>query len=198
MIDQTLDDIKKLNRHVSRINIEDLEEEYSESTIEIIEDNIDTFKEASYFIEKALVSMKLFNKIHPVLEPYLKRVDWKKIADSMDEAITKFGRFLTNERNYVQYKTIIWNIVKGTMQKRSFDNFFNTIAGRISRPVNTNKEKQRDALPPEMWDEKEQEKWQKMKDKRKKEAIDSEKTDKFREVNFENFIPLKDYKKLYE
>lgn len=196
MIDQTLEDIKKLNRHINRINLDDLEDGYDTDVLDILANNIDTFREASYFIERALMSAKLFDKIHPVLEQYLKKVDWHAIADDLDEAVKKFGRFLTNENNYEQYKTIIWNIVKGTMQKRSFANFFNTVKSRIGRSTPVAVTKQRNPLPPQMWPEKEQEEWKKMKEKAKKEAEESEEDDQFKEKDFESFITLKDFGKL--
>ena len=67
LIDKTLDDVKRLNRHINRINMEDLESEYDQDVLEILDNNIDTFREASYYIERALMSMKFFDKIHPIL-----------------------------------------------------------------------------------------------------------------------------------
>ena len=107
LIDQTLEDVKRLNRHINRINMEDLESEYDQEVLEILDNNIDTFREASYFIERALMSMKLFDKIHPVLREYISKVKWDTIANTQDEAEMKFGRFLTSEDNYQQYRTII-------------------------------------------------------------------------------------------
>lgn len=198
LIDQTLDVIKRLNRHINRINMEELEDEYSDEIVDILDNNIDTYKEAGYFIERALMSMKLFDKIHPVLDQYIKKINWNSIANTQEEATTKFGRFLTNEDNFKQYKTIIGNIVKGTMQKKAFLNFFESIKNRISKPI-VHKEKERQPLPPSMWSEEDQEKWQKMKDERKEEAKGSkeweEKAPSFDDFS-ENFISLRDFKKL--
>jgi hypothetical protein len=192
-----LDDIKRLFRHINRVNVEDLEDNYDEKTIEVLDNNIDTFKEAAYFIERALMSMKLFDKVHPVLDEYIRKVDWNRIADNQDDAIMKFGRFLTNENNYESYRTIISNIVKGTMNKKAFAKLFDQVSQRILKPKPANTSKQRNGLPPQMWPEKEQEEWQKMKDKHKKEAEDAREDDQFQKVDFdESFMTLKDYKKL--
>ena len=170
LIDQTLDDIKRLNRHINRIQIEDLEDEYDEKIIQTLENNIDTFREASYYIERSLMSMKLFDKLHPVLNQYLKDVDWKSISDSQDAATKKFGRFLTSEDNFQDYKTIITNIIKGTMAKKSFKNLFNTISSRLAKPKKPVTTKHRDATPPEMWPEEKRKEYEDMLKQRREEA----------------------------
>jgi len=197
LIDQTLDDIKRMIRHINRINLEDLTNDYDARTIETLDNNIDTFREAGYYIERALMSAKLFDKVHPVLDEYMKKVDWKPIADTQEDAIKKFGRFLTNESNYEQYKTIIGNIVKGTMNQKAFGKLFDQVSQRILKPKGKKTAAQRNPLPPQMWPEEDQEKWQKMKDEWKKEAEKSREDDQFKRVDFdESFITLKEFKKL--
>jgi len=199
LIDQTLEDIKRLNRHINRIHIEELEEEYDDNVIQTLENNIDTFKEASYFIERALMSMKLFDKIHPVLDQYLKNVEWKLISDTLDGAVKKFGRFLTSEDNYQDYKTIVGNIVKGTMSKKAFQNLFNTISSRIGKPKSKEKKDQKYPQPPEMWSKKKREEWEKMKKERREEAKKlpgwEEDKPRFDKLG-ESFIPFKKYLKI--
>jgi len=198
LIDQTLDDIKKMMRHINRVNIEDLEENYDTRVLEILQNNLDTFKEAGYFIERALMSMKLFDKVHPVLNDYIKEVDWKPIADTQDGAVMNFGRFLTNESNYEYYKSIIGNIIKGTMNKKAFAKLFDQVSHRISKPRVKQDKPLQNERPPEMWSDEDQERWKKMKDERKKEAEEERKDDEFQTVDFdESFITLKDYKKIY-
>jgi len=196
LIDQTLEKIKKLNRYINRINIDELEDIYDTGVIEILENNVDTFREASYYIERALMSMKLFDKIHPVLKQYLAKVDWNIIGNDINEAVLKLGRFLTHEDNYNDYRNIINNIVKGSMSKRVFSNLFNTISARIAKPKpKETGPKQRNPLPPKMWDDKDREEWEKMIAKRKEEASKI-KDEKFKTINFEGFIPLSLYKKI--
>jgi len=194
LIDQTLDDIKRLNRHINRINMEDLESEYDEEVLDVLDNNIDTFREASYYIERALMSMKLFDKIHPVMKEYMSKVEWKSIGDTQEEAEMKFGRFLTSEDNYQQYRTIIWNIVKGTMNKKQFAKLFNQISPRLSKPK-VKREKQRNPLPPEMWPEKERKEYEARVEKRKKAGI-PDKISSFDDLG-EEFISLEEFKKLH-
>jgi len=193
LIDQTLEDIKKLNRYINRINMEDLEEEYDEDVVDTLSNNIDTFREASYYIERGLMSMKLFDKIHPVLKEYMSKVEWKTIADDQDDAEMKFGRFLTSEDNYQQYKTIIWNIIKGTMNKKQFAKLFDQIGSRIAKPK-TKTTKYRNALPPEMYPEKEKNEWEAQIEKRRKAGV-SDKISSFDELG-ESFMTLEEFKKL--
>lgn len=196
LIDQTLDDIKKLNRHIRRINIEDLDEGYDDRVLEIIAANVDSFKEASYFIERALISMKLFDKLHPVLEDYMKDVNWKIIADDLDKAVIKFGRFLTNEENFSQYKSMVWNIIKGTMKKKKFKEIFNLLSKRLYKPRKEVKTNKQNPLPPQMWSKEEKEKWEEQIENRKKQAVKDKKIE-FDDLG-ERFISLEDYKKLNE
>ena len=193
LIDQTLDDVKRLNRHINRINMEDLESEYDQDVLEILDNNIDTFREASYYIERALMSMKLFDKIHPVLKEYMSKVEWNKIGNTQEEAEMKFGRFLTSEDNYQQYKTIIWNIVKGTMNKKQFVKLFDQISSRLAKP-RVKQTKQRNPLPPEMWPEKERKEHEKQVEKRRKAGVEDKKQEF--DIMGEEFISLEEYKKL--
>jgi len=174
--------------------MEDLESEYDQDVLEILDNNIDTFREASYFIERALMSMKLFDKIHPVLREYISTVNWKTIGDTQDEAEMKFGRFLTSEDNYQQYKTIIWNIVKGTMNKKQFAKLFDQIGSRLAKPT-VKREKQRNPLPPEMWPEKERKEHEERVEKVRKAGV-PDKISRFDDLG-EEFISLAEFKKLY-
>ena len=193
LIDQTLEDIKRLNRHINRINMEDLESEYDQEVLDVLDNNIDTFREASYYIERALMSMKLFDKIHPVLKEYMSQVKWESIGDTQDEAEMKFGRFLTSEANYQQYKTIIWNIVKGTMNKKQFAKLFDQISSRLAKPT-VKREKQRNPIPPEMYPDKERKEWEEQIEKRRKAGV-PDKISKFDDLG-EEFISLEEFKKL--
>jgi hypothetical protein len=71
MIDQTIEDIKKLNRHLGRIDTDILLDKYDFSVIDTIEKNIGTMKEGAYFMEKALMSMRLYDELRPVISNYL-------------------------------------------------------------------------------------------------------------------------------
>ena len=193
LIDQTLEDIKRLNRHINRINMEDLESEYDPDVLDVLDNNIDTFREASYFIERALMSMKLFDKIHPVLREYMSKVNWNTIGNTQEEAEMKFGRFLTSEDNYQQYKTITWNIIKGTMNKKQFAKLFDQIGSRLAKP-RVKQAKQRNPLPPEMWPEKERKEHEARVEKVRKAGV-PDKISKFDDLG-EEFITLDEFKKL--
>jgi hypothetical protein len=195
MIDQTLEDVKVLNRYLGRVNTEELLDRYDFDTVDVIEKNVAHMKEATYFIERSLMSMKLYDKLHPVLDQYMKAVQWNVIADTQSEAIAKFGRFLTNEDNYANYKTIVTNIVKGTMKKKAFQDLFDSVSSRIAKPKKPTK-KYRNPIPPEMYDEKGKKEWEKQKKKAKEDAKKYEKpegTEEF-DVMGESFVTFKKYK----
>lgn len=198
LIDQTLEHIKHLNRIVTKISVDELAEEYSVETMDVIEGNIDVFKESSYYIERALSSMQLFNKLNPVLGPYMKRVEWNQIANSEQKAAKKFGAFLTNEDNYEDYKTIIKNIIQGSISANAFKKVFNTVADRIptvKRPEVTNQTN----IPPEMWSDENKEKWDKHKQDRKTNALKNSSDKNSKSFNFsESFVSLKEYNLLLE
>lgn len=198
-VNQVLEKIKKLNRFISKVNLDELEDEYDADTLDIISDNLDTFDEGGYYIERALISMKLFDKLHPVLNQYMKKVDFDIIGKNLDDAVLKFGRFLTHEDNYEQYKTVTNSILKGSMSEKLFKRYFDTISSRMpKRKRNAKQQNQRHPLPPDMWPEKEKTAWKEMIEKRKKEAEELNKEDRYNVVNFEGFVPLKMYKKLFE
>ena len=198
-INQILEKIKKLNRHISRINLDDLEDAYNSNTLDIISDNVGTSDEGSYFIERALVSMKLFDNLHPVLNQYMKKIDYGIIGKDLDDAVLKFGRFLTHEDNYEQYKSVANSILKGSMSEKLFAKYFKTISYRMpKRKRNVKQKNQRHPLPPEMWPDKERKDWYDMIKKRREEASEENEKDKYNVINFEGFVPLKKYKKIFE
>jgi len=193
LIDQTLEDIKRVNRHLNRVHIEELEDEYDPEVIDVVEKNIQHMREGSYYMERALMSMKLFDKLQPVLDKYIDKVEWNSIADSREDAITKFGRFLTSEANYELYRTIVNNIVKGTMKQKQFSELFNNVSSRLAKPKGK-QPKQRNPLPPEMWPDKERKAWEKEQEKRRKSGVEDTKQEF--DIMGENFIGLEKYRKL--
>ena len=196
LIDKTLESIKRLNRSINGINVSELKNSYNEKIINIIQNNVNTFNEASYYIERALISMKLFDKLRPVLRNYIKDAEWKTIADEEKNAVLKFGRFLTNEQNYNLYKSFATNIIKGTLTQNNFNKLFNSISSRIRKPKRSTT-KQRYPLPPSMWSKKDKVKWDKQKTEIKKDA--AEKREKLPKTTFnfnESFISLDSYKKI--
>ena len=195
LIDQTIDDVNKLERHISRINLDELDDKYDEEKIEILRDNIETFKELVYFVERNLSSMKLFDKIHPVLANYIKNVNWKLIANSEEDAVQKFGRFLTHEDNFSTFKLIINNIIRGSISKKGFNKVFYALSPRISKPKKL-VHKQFQANPPEMWSKEKRKKWEDELKRRKKDAVEDKKPP-FDEFN-DSFVSLKSYMKLNE
>lgn len=198
LMNQTLDYTKQLNKLVSKINLDELSDKYNVETMDAIESNIETFKESSYYIERSISSMLLFNKLNPILGPYMKRVNWNMIGISEEDAAKKFGAFLTNENNYLDYKSIINSIIKGTIPARSFKKLFDSIASRLPK-IKRESSNQQSQKPPEMWDKTKQKEWDMHKKSRKKEAIKG--NVEMGETTFgftENFIGFNDYKKLFE
>ncbi len=198
LMDVSLDLVKRLNRAINKINLSDLERDYDKKILDIIDNNVQSFKEGSYYIERSLESMLMFDKLKPLLGEYLDQVDWDNISDDKEDAVVKFGSFLTSPENLEQYKNINKRIISSMLSKKDFSRLFNRLESRIQKPVRkvTN---QKHPHPPEMWDEENIEKWEKMKNKRRKEA-DEYDDDEFPEtIKFnESFISLEDYKKYIE
>ena len=144
--------------------------------------------------------MKLFDELRPVIGEYIKEVDWRSIGNSQDEAEQKFVNFLTSKDNYNKYKTIVNNIVKGTMKKKSFIDLFDSLKSRLSKPKKKNKKPYRHPIPPQMYDEKGRKDWEKEKERAKKTALKNSKPENPEEldVTSESFIAFNKYKKLME
>ena len=103
----TLENIKKLNRYVSRINLDDLEEKYDDDVIKVLSNNIDIFKSDAYYIERSLMSMKLFDKLHPVLNQYIKKVDWESLGKSIDELINELEENIAQVKESSEYDRLV-------------------------------------------------------------------------------------------
>jgi len=193
MMDNALENIAKLNRAVNKINLEDFEDAYPEN-FKNLKTNVRGFKEAGYYIERSISSMKLFDKVNPVMAHYLNDVEWKNIGATIDEASSVLSNYLSDEENYKQYRTIIQNIIKGTLTKKSFETLFNSVSPRLPKPAKENKPKQRHPLPPEMWPEKERKAHDAQLQKRKDAGVPDTKQEF--DIMGEGFISLELYKKL--
>lgn len=196
MMDQTLADVKKVIGLLGRIDVDSLLDKYDFDTVDVIEKNVQKMREGSYFIEKSLMSMKLFDELRPLIGQYMKNVDWNSIANSQDGAETKFVNYLTSKDNYDKYKTIVNNIIKGTMKKKAFADLFDSIKNRIAKP----KQKTtayKHPIPPEMYPEKQRKEWEMEKERAKIDAKKYEKPEGAEEFDImgESFVSLNKYNK---
>jgi hypothetical protein len=132
-IKETLDDIYQLSKSLEKINIDELREKYEKINFAKLEKNVNHFKESVFYIERAIKSIQLYDKLNPVLSSYMKHVDWSLIDKDIKEATSKFSRFLTNESNFEQYKNSINGIIRGTMKEKSFKDFYNAVQPRMPK-----------------------------------------------------------------
>ena len=192
LIDQTLEDIKKLKRYISRINIEELEDYVEINAMNNIKANIEHYKEAAYFIEKSLNTMQYYDAILDPLTDYIDDVSWQEVDDEKIEAKKKIARHLTD--NYAVYKNQINAIIRNSMADRAFYRLFNGIKSEIKKPKKKRTEKYRHPLPPEMYPEKERKAWEKQMEKMRKGGKDDEKVEW--DITDESFTTFKNFKKL--
>lgn len=194
-IDEILSNIKKLNRYVNKISISELRSVYEDRTINIIENNIETFLQSSYYIQKHINKIQTYDKISKEAPKLLKNVDWENIASNFEDAVSKFSRFLSEPDNYNKYKTVINNIINGTVKKKNFTEFFNMISNKLFKPKNIIS-KRKYPTPPEMWSDEDQKEWKKQIAQRKKGGIPDKIADF--DVLGEGFISLKKYNQVNE
>ncbi|MBW2998754.1 hypothetical protein KY321_04400, partial [Candidatus Woesearchaeota archaeon] len=162
--------------------------------------NIARFKEQAYYVGRNVASMKFYDDVHPILPEYLKNVEWKNIGNNIEDAAKNLGNYFTDEDHYEEYKTIIRNIIKGTLTKRAFSNLFNQISPRLPKPKKS-KVKYYHPNPPSMYSDEDRRIHDKMRREAREEAKRSEywedDVSSFDEIG-ESFISLSDYKKLKE
>jgi len=198
IINQTIQLAKKLNSISNRINLDELEKLYDKKIVDILERNINVFKEGAYYIKKTLNTILLFDKIKPALKKYIKNVDWHLIANSEEEAQRKIATFLTNENNLKLYKNQTEAIIRGTLSKKMFLSIYNNIISLLPKKKK-HKSTQRSPLPPDMWPEKNKKQYynriKKQNEKNLKKSKD--KNNDTIEWN-ENFISLSEYNKLID
>jgi hypothetical protein len=195
MIDQTVEDIKKLNRHLGRIDTDILLDKYDFDIVDTVEKNIQVMKEGAYFMEKALMSMRLYDELRPIISNYMKDVDWNAIADTQEKAEQKFANFLTSKDNYDKYKTIVNNIVKGSMKKKAFNDLFDSLKSRLAKAKK--KINYRHPNPPEMFSAKGKKEWEAQKKRAREQAKKYETPEGTEEFDImgESFMSLNKYKK---
>jgi uncharacterized protein (UPF0128 family) len=196
LIDVTLEDIKKLNRYIARINIEELEEYVDVRSMDIIENNIDTFKEAAYFIEKTLIGIRAYDKLLVPLYKYMENADWAYLDNNIEDAAKKVATYLTLRDNNVEiYKNQINAISRRSFPKNSFVKLFNDIKASIK----TTKKEKSDKVhpnPPEMYSPEKRKEWEEHLKKRRESGVEDEKVEW--DITDESFTSFKKYKKIFE
>jgi len=153
LIEQTLVFLKKLENLYNKIDLIELTTIYDANDIKVITGNVDAFKEAVYYIEGALNTFKIFDKLYPSLFKYTKNIEWNLIAENEENAVIKIANYLSNKERYSEYKSFINNVVKGTLKQKDFNVVFRVIINRLGKSK-IEPRKVHYEIPPEMWNKK--------------------------------------------
>jgi len=135
-IDQTILKIKRMNRFLEKINVDDLKPKYDDKFIENINHNIKFFKEAGIFIEKTLISEKYYDDLLSGVSMYIKRMSipeymYKPWAKNESELSKKFTRVLL--KNYETFESHINRMIVGTMSDNEFKKIYENNKDKMLR-----------------------------------------------------------------
>jgi len=127
IINKTLNDIDRLKNLLNKINVNDLESNYSKSTIEDVEHNIHFYFEAAEHIEKKMYALKYYDKLLQSSENYISNVDVEKMS------AREFTKVLLHSDNIMDFINHIKRIAVGTMSQNEFNKIYTQANERAGR-----------------------------------------------------------------
>jgi len=138
VIARTLDDVSKLNNALNKINVQELEGNYDENTIEDVEHNVDFYFEAADYIEKVLTAKKYYESLLNGVKTLIKKMspsqmDYNNYAQTEAELAKKFTAMLLHPNNISQFTNQIKRMALGTMSQNEFKKIFYTNKKKMQR-----------------------------------------------------------------
>ena len=135
-INKTLNDISKLNNLLNKINLRDLENQYTPETIEGTKNNIELYYEGADYIEKYLNAKKYYNSLFNGVEGYFDKMkmapeEFKQFAKNEYELARKFTAMLLHPDNINQFINQIKRMALGTMSINEFTKIYQTNKSRM-------------------------------------------------------------------
>ncbi len=138
IINRTLNDINRLNSMLNKINIQDFVGEYSQSTLDATEKNIDFYYEAANYIEKYLLAKKYYDSLLNGVNSLLKKlniplIDYNRYATTENQLAKKMTNMLLHPNNISQFINQIKRIAIGTMSTNEFKKIFYTNKNKMQK-----------------------------------------------------------------
>ncbi|MCK9446967.1 hypothetical protein M0Q50_08975 [bacterium] len=139
LINKTLIDLNKFNNLLNKINIRDLEGNYSQETVDDVEHNINFFYEASEYIENFITGLKYYDSLLNGVNSYFDKlkfseeINYKLYAKDDYDLVLKFTEMLIHPNNIRQFMNQIKRIALGTMSVNEFKKIFKTNKHRMNK-----------------------------------------------------------------
>jgi len=129
-INQLLNRLKDLKRHIRYVEIADLEGAHSQETIDAVKHNTELMQDALYFWERSFSGQKLASDLQDaVFQKYLPDAnvpekDLDTFGGNMKELGKRFIAAITHRDNVKEYERAIKRMNLGTMSQREFDKIY--------------------------------------------------------------------------
>ena len=136
-INQLLLRIKDLKKALQYIDLNDLEGNYPQHTIDAVTKNAKLFNEAVYFIERFLLQSKYTKSLlDPIRLKYLPDMhlsddEIEKWGGDLDKVAKKFIGAITHRDNIKEYENKIKRMAVGTMTIPEFKRIFDVIKHKM-------------------------------------------------------------------
>lgn len=136
LIDKIMDETTELNRHIKKINVDVLRQNYPADTVKIVEKNIDTFKETIWYTQRAVLGKKLYDSAIYNVEVLINRAKmepYEYVDYAPDEKLLakKVTSILTDPKNVMDYKTVLGRISNGKFSTNEFKTLYDSIKHMI-------------------------------------------------------------------
>jgi hypothetical protein len=142
ILNQLLNKLNTLKRHIRGINISDLTGKYPDKTIDAVTYNIEVFNDAVYFWERFLLGSKYAIGLRdPIRLKYvpglnLENYELNKWGGSENEVSKRVIGTLTHPDNVLEYDRSIKRMILGTMIQREFNRIFDVLKHKMHKKIN--------------------------------------------------------------
>lgn len=158
-INNTLRKLREFDKVLSGIDIDDIKEKVSGEKLDKVKENIELFREASYYIERDLKSIDYADDLKDVIDNYFEQLHLKDAElrkwGGREKAIKLFIAAITHPDRVLDYENEIRRIIKGKMSTNEFKRIFSVLQEKMSlSSAHKKSRKERpewSELPPEMW-----------------------------------------------
>lgn len=136
ILDKILLNNKELSKYMKRINIPILQGNYPKESIDILEKNLEIFKETVWYTERSVYGKKLYDMAISNIESLVAKSNldpftYSRYADNEKQLAKKICSTLTDPKHVLDYKQILTRLSLGKVKVNEFKKLFEAIRSKM-------------------------------------------------------------------
>lgn len=136
-INQMINRLKEFKKYLRYVDVNDLQDHYSDETINNVTHNVELFHDALYYWERFFLQAKYAKDLlEPLMHKYIKDLNLgeeeiENWGGSIESVARKFITAVTNPDNIIEYEKAIRRMALGTMTQKEFNRIFDVVKHKL-------------------------------------------------------------------